>query len=271
MGKKDNQTVEPKKSADGASQETQAATFKGIKSPNALENFSKALPSVLAKSDTKNVITTASKGGDPYGDLTSYKEALKKLKLKGIRDYNFVLVIFSPIVAAAQAVINYAKTNNGNLDIEHKYLRKLVNDVLSHVDFRDHLCTNIGAGNGPEIKKTLERFTHYKNLLKEVSGGIYGKNGDPFMERASQITKWKVNGNYITYKLIPFVQGVFDSKYAIAVRGGLSHATPENPAPIPPQASVAPRGTMFLQKTTMGVHIISALQLDTQSLNRALK
>lgn len=203
-----------------AKEEKVEVDVKGIKNEEGLKYFAQALPSVLAKSDTKAVIKAASEG-----DLDKYKEAIKNLKLKRITDYNFVLVIFSPIVAVAKA-LKRGKLgwSYGNSSIVAGYLSRL----LGRIEFKV-LCEKIGAGEGPTIKDSLERVPGYKEFLGVLSDSKYGKNGDQFMQRAAAITPWKVNGKYVRQKLIPFVEKVFDSKYANAVRKGL----PKGQAPVP--------------------------------------
>lgn len=202
--------------------------FKGIQNEKGLKNFAKALPSVLVQSGTRNVVKAASEGS-----LSKYTQAINSLKLKGIRDYNFVLVIFSPIVAAAQAVLKYVEKHGDNLDEQHTSLAKQVDDVLGHIDFKN-LCDSVGAGEGSEIEKILNRFSYYKKLLQGISSGKYGKNNDLFMKRAARITPWRVNRKSIN-KLTLYMNTSFGTRIGNALKKSL----PIGPAPRPPQSPQA--------------------------------
>jgi len=221
-------------------EEKQTFSFKEIRNAEKLGRFEKALPSVLVKSDTKKVIQAASDGGK-YGDWSNYTAAIKNLNLKRITDYNFVLVIFSPVIAAMQSILNYVAIHGSSLDEKagqtYKDLKTLVEKVLTNKKFAD-LCNAIGSGNGPLIKYILENFAEYRDLLLIMSDSKYGKHDDPFMTRASKITAWKFSGKYIRSHLFPFIAHVFPSRYAVAINMGLGHQTqstlpPDGVAPTP--------------------------------------
>ncbi len=221
-------------------EEKQTFSFKEIGNTEKLGRFEKALPSVLVKSDTKKVIQAASDGGKD-GDWSNYTAAIKNLNLKRITDYNFVLVIFSPVIAAMQSILNYVAIHGNSLneqaDRAHKELKTLVEKVLAHRKFTD-LCNAIGSGNGPLIKYILEEFVEYKQLLLIMSGSKYGLNNDDFMKRAYNISAWRFSGKYIRSHLFPFIAHVFPSRYAVAINMGLGHQTqstlpPDGVAPTP--------------------------------------
>ena len=95
--------------------------IKGVKNPDKLESFDKALPSIFAMGSTKNLIKAAASG-----DVEKYPQYLNSYKWKGTRDYNMVLIILSPIVVAMVAVNMYTEEHNGELDEGHRNLGNLV-------------------------------------------------------------------------------------------------------------------------------------------------
>ncbi len=199
--------------------------IKGIKKEKYLENFAKALPVIFAASDTRKLVKAASDG-----DLERYKEALRAYKWKRTMDYNMVLVILSVIVAAAQAVINYASEHNGELDDDSKELGDLVEKILGNSLF-SKLCNYIGEGNGESIKSTLENnLPQYLTLLKRLSGDLYGKKDDAFMKRAGDITRWIMSEKHIRQKLLPYITNAMDPKFGGAIKRGLNKKpkTPED-------------------------------------------
>ncbi len=185
---------------------------KKIKNEKKLANFEKALPSVLATSSTKKIIRAASKG-----DLEEYGKTFKGYNWARTRDYNCVLLIFSPIVAAAQAIANEVKKRNSeeplfdkNKQEDEKWITiiELLNKCLSNEAKLGNLCNHIGSGKGKEIEQTLRNFQDYNNLIGYLVYGDETKKSDPLIKRSKNISSWKVNGKYIRNKLVPFVNAI---------------------------------------------------------------
>lgn len=184
-----------------------------------MKKFSETIKGAAVGSDTKKVVQAASDG-----DLKKYKKALKTYSWPRTRDYTMVLLIFSPIVAAINAV---NKMEDADYDSNaNKDFVQSVDRILRSQEMND-LCTNIGRGDGVEIKRILNSFTEYKGLLKILSYDKYGIGGpsDKFMERAGKITSWVRNEGYINEKLIPFVKGTLGSKFAANITKGLVHVS----------------------------------------------
>lgn len=184
---------------------------KKIKNEKKLANFEKALPSVLATSSTKKIIRAASKG-----NLEEYGKTFKGYNWARTRDYNCVLLIFSPIVAAAQAIANEVKKRNSeeplfdkNKQEDEKWIKiiDLLNKCLSNEAKLSDLCEHIGSGRGKEIEQTLKNFQDYNNLIGYLVYGAETRKS-PLIERSKSISSWKVNGKYIRNKLIPFVNAI---------------------------------------------------------------
>ncbi len=185
---------------------------KKIKNEKKLANFEKALPSVLATSSTKKIIRAASKG-----NLEEYGKTFKEYNWARTRDYNCVLLIFSPIVAAAQAIANEVKKRNSeeplfdkNKQEDEKWITiiELLNKCLSNEAKLGNLCNHIGSGKGKEIEQTLRNFQDYNNLIGYLVYGDETKKSDPLIKRSKNISSWKVNGKYIRNKLVPFVNAI---------------------------------------------------------------
>ena len=185
---------------------------KKIKNEKKLASFEKALPSVFATSSTKKIIRAASKG-----NLEEYGKTFKEYNWARTRDYNCVLLIFSPIVAAARAIINEGEKRDSkeplfdeNEQEDEKWVKiiNLLNKCLSNKAKLSDLCEHIGSGKGKEIEQTLRNFQDYNNLIGYL---VYGNENNKIVsliERAKRITPWKVNGKYIRNKLIPFVNAI---------------------------------------------------------------
>ncbi|MDO4200076.1 MAG: hypothetical protein Q4D57_04930 [Clostridia bacterium] len=193
-----------------------------------LEAFSKTLEGAAVGSDTKKVVNAASEG-----NLTEYKKAIASYSWPFTRDYSMALLIFSPIVAAMQAVIKSKKQSDENPndktdDKEFENLVNKINDVLYtkilYSNKLDELCKCIGSGDGEAISENLNSFNEYKELLKMLSGNKYGNGGesDKFIKRTSKMTSWITNKKFIKNLLIPFVQGILGAKYASKITKGLS-------------------------------------------------
>ena len=183
-----------------------------ISNEKKLESFEKALPSVFATSSTKKIIRAASKG-----NLEEYGKTFKEYNWARTRDYNCVLLIFSPIVAAAQSIANEVKKRgseeplfNENKQEDEKWIKiiDLLNKCLSNEAKLGNLCNHIGSGKGKEIEQTLKNFQDYNNLIGYLVYGAETKKSDPLIKRSKNISSWKVNGKYIRNKLIPFIKAI---------------------------------------------------------------
>lgn len=183
-----------------------------ISNEKKLESFEKALPSVFATSSTKKIIRAASKG-----NLEEYGKTFKEYNWARTRDYNCVLLIFSPIVAAARAIINEGEKRGSketlfdeNKQEDEKWVKiiNLLNNCLNNKAKLGNLCNHIGSGKGKEIEQTLRNFQDYNNLIGYLVYGDETKKSDPLIKRSKNISSWKVNGKYIRNKLIPFIKAI---------------------------------------------------------------
>lgn len=195
----------------------------GFKNEEKLKEFKKALPSIFAMSDTKNVVNAASDG-----DLADYEKKIKEFKVKGTRDYNMALIILSPIVVAARAILKNAELEDkangkekGYLDQTHVYLKNLLDNVMKDPKLKE-LLTAIGAPSNGNIKAVLKRFTTYQTLLLNLSGGKYGHADDDFTKRAKNMTGWIVNKKYVNDKLLKFVNETLSSDLTSKLKAGLA-------------------------------------------------
>lgn len=186
--------------------------IKGIKDEKYLENFSKAIPSTFITSETKKLLNFASKG---Y--VVHYSNILKNYKIKRTRDYNCVLLIFSPIVVAAQAIINIDTTSETLKKSDLSDLIDLIDSILESAKFK-LLCTYIGAGEGSKISELLIKFPEYKKLFVFFSSET---KYTELIKRAQNISGWRTNGNYIKTKLIPFINHVIGQKFGNAINSSM--------------------------------------------------
>ncbi len=177
-----------------------------------MENFAETVQGAAVGSDTKKVVNAASKG-----DLEEYKKALDSYSWPRTRDYTMVLLIFSPIVAAMNAISKMDKSDDKFND-----LAPLVDTIVTR-QYMVELCDYIGQGNGKKIKNTLNAFSEYKTLLQKLSGNKYGcGTSDKFTERAGKISRWVKNGEYLSKYLGPFIQGTLGSKFASKITNGIA-------------------------------------------------
>lgn len=191
-----------------------------------LDNFEKTLPSLFASSDTKKIVRAASDG-----NLVTYSESFKNYKWKQTRDYNCVLLIFSPVVAASQFVVNgreKQKDNPSEITQKEKDIISMVNRCFGSTKFK-LLCEYIGRGDGPKISKLLESFLEYNRLLSYLVYGNETTRNNYLPDRAYYITPWKSNGGYIKTKLLPFIKKAVSSKFASVI--GSSMETPSSTSP----------------------------------------
>lgn len=216
--------------------------IKGIKNERGLQKFADALPSILVQSDTKKLIKAASSGRSG-----EYVATLWKFNFKRLRDYNKVLVIFSPIVATATAIVGPGNKNTEAV----KKLQYALNSVVDSFRFQN-LCVAIGQGDGNRISKILKNFTEYKELLKALlpniaEGGPASTVLNKIIESAKSITPWVVNGKYIKGKLCPWLDETFGAKVSSNVKKGLyiepvkvssDNAPPLGEAPAAPSRKV---------------------------------
>lgn len=214
--------------------------IKGIKDEKYLENFSKAIPSTFITSETKKLLNFASKG---Y--VVQYSNILKNYSIKRMRDYNCVLLIFSPIVVMAKAVIDSntelasdkrTTSNTKPVDdaeiaddtkcvgekktkaerFKESYFKEeinLIDQILNSAKFK-LLCNYIGAGEGSKISELLRKFPEYKKLFVFFSSET---KYTELIKRAQNISGWRTNGNYIKTKLIPFINHVIGQKFGNSI------------------------------------------------------
>lgn len=184
-----------------------------------MRNFLETIRGAAVGDDTKRIVTAASEG-----NLDAYKNALKLYNWSYAKDYTMVLLIFSPIVVAMNAISN-VRDDDENDDTFKNFekLAPLVDKILRSQKMIE-LCENIGRGDGVEIKRILNGFAEYKTLLKMLSDNKYGMEGpsDMFIERAGGITRWVRNEGYIRGKLIPLVRDVLGSRFSNKITIGLT-------------------------------------------------